>query len=279
MNAAVSRLLGGRHAPGLARAVWAILLALGVLSLVPHTGQANDLKCAFVRGPKCDVSAAIARGMVQTGQVPVFPPGARCPPIDEAWAISYNDKRAQDALHGGIDMPAPFGTPIIAAADGKVIAVINDPVGTYRGREVFLQHRPDQTGLGVWVYTEYSHFDKRLKLRVGQSVRKGQVLGVTGNSGRGPRKGIQSRKRRPAIHFAAFYADSPKFRRAKFAIVPKDGYWMDPLSLYAGRKELFPPRVARLPRRQKRVHVPVMYSDGTFSDPSAPVIWPYMCSR
>lgn len=257
------------------------LVLICLLAGVPDSAsaQTDQIRCAFTRGPRCDVADAIARGMRQTGQRAVFPRGARCPKIDEAWAIDYSAVRAQKALHGGIDMPADFGTPIIAAADGKVIAVVNDPVGTYRGREVYIQHRPQDTGLPYYVYTEYAHFDQHLTLRAGQRVRKGQVLGVTGNSGRGPRKGVQSRKRRPAIHFAAFFADTARFKQVGAAIVPREGWWMDPLSLYAGRPTLDTAAVAALPRRQKRVRVPVMFADGTLSDPGAKVIWPYMCTR
>lgn len=257
------------------------LIALCALAFFgsPATAQTDQIRCAFTRGPHCDIADAVARGMRPTGQRVVFPRGARCPKIDEAWAIDYSSVRAQKALHGGIDMPADFGTPIVTAADGKVIAVINDPVATYRGREVFLQHRPQDTGLPYYVYTEYSHFDEALKLRVGQKVRKGQILGVTGNSGRGPRKGVQSRKRRPAIHFAAFYSESHRFERTKVGVIPRNGWWMDPLSLYAGRTVLDTAQVARLPRREKRVSVAVMFTDGSLSDPSAKVIWPYMCTH
>lgn len=256
-------------------------VTLFLFSQAALAAKPTENYCAFVRGVKCGVSAAKKRGMVPTRLRPVFPKGAVCPRIDEKWAIDYTNKRAgHAALHGGIDMPAPFGTPIVAAAAGTVVLVINDPLAGFRGREVVLQHSTHQSGLPVVVYTQYAHFDQPLRLKRGQHIKRGQVLGLTGNSGRGSDPGVQSKRRRPAIHFGVFYARGSHFKTAGGRIiVPKDGRWADPVSLYRNTMPLDTRALGALPRAQKRVGVAVKYYDGSVSDPAAPFIWPYMCAR
>lgn len=262
---------------------WGFVKLIGIFSVavalagLPAAGQSRKDVCAFARGKGCEIAAARKRGLVPTGLKAVFPRGARCPAVDEAYAIDYTSRRGRPALHGGIDIPSPRGTPIIAAADGTVVHVQNDPVATYRGREVVLRHDPARTGLGVVVYTQYSHFDRPLRIRVGQRVRQGEVLGVTGNTGRGRKPGKQSGRRRPAIHFGAMYAPTTRFKVVRDAFVPADGRWMDPHALYRSDGLIDSFQLRRLPARLKRIAVPVIYKDGRKSNPGAPFVWPYRC--
>jgi murein DD-endopeptidase MepM/ murein hydrolase activator NlpD len=245
----------------------------------PAPGPDRETICAIGRGPKCDVQDAIRRGLFETGLRPVFPDGARCRDIDERWAISYTNKRDREQYHGGIDMPAPYGEPMLAAADGEVVAVF-EGANSYRGREVILRHSPEQTGLPVWIYTEYAHFDAPPKVRVGDFVRQGQDLGPTGNSGRGKQAYRQSGKRRPAIHFAAFYSASEHYVIFKDrVVVPVDGWWMDPNALYRGRMPLDSASLKALPDEEKKVPVAVIYEDGEVYPAGARFIWPYACKR
>ncbi len=258
------------------------LTALLLLQAPEATASEPDRTnlCTFMRASKkCDISFAVAHGMRRTGLKPRFPRGASCPRIDEAWAISYASKRGgKKSFHGGIDMPAPFGTPIIAAAEGKVISVVVG-LNSYRGREVVIRHTPKQTGLPYYIYTQYTHFDAPPAVSVGQHVKKGQILGLTGNSGRGRKPFVQSAKRRPAIHFAAFYSTSPKYWIRKDVVVPKNGFWMDPNALYRRSPAIDTKSLRKLPGSQKRVNVDVKYRDGSFSDADAPFIWPYLCKQ
>ena len=62
------------------------------------------------------------RGVIITGTYPSFKTGFKCPLIDsEKWAISYSHKRKSHALHKGIDIPQPKGTPVLASASGIVV--------------------------------------------------------------------------------------------------------------------------------------------------------------
>lgn len=77
------------------------------------------------------------------------------------------------AFHEGLDFPADTGTPILAAADGIVIAAEQTP--DY-GNIVKIQH-------GSGLETRYAHASKIL-VRVGDRVIKGQQVALVGNTGR-----------------------------------------------------------------------------------------------
>lgn len=75
--------------------------------------------------------------------------------------------------HDGIDIAAPEGTPIAAAADGETIF---SGVQRGYGNLVILRHD------GGWV-TIYAHNSKNL-VREGQRVRQGQTIAHVGRTGR-----------------------------------------------------------------------------------------------
>jgi murein DD-endopeptidase MepM/ murein hydrolase activator NlpD len=87
------------------------------------------------------------------------------------------------AIHRGTDFHAPAGTPVVAANDGKVI--IAQPM-FYEGNLVVIDH-------GQQFSTLYMHFS-RIDVKVGQQVKKGQRLGLSGATGR---------VTGPHLHFAA----------------------------------------------------------------------------
>ena len=81
-------------------------------------------------------------------------------------------------LHGknSIDMGAPIGTPILAAASGTVIKSYYGGWGGGYGNHIKIQH-PNG------VVTLYAHLSKN-KVWKGQKVVKGQVIGLMGSTGR-----------------------------------------------------------------------------------------------
>ncbi|OGX79333.1 peptidase M23 [Exiguobacterium sp. SH31] len=78
-------------------------------------------------------------------------------------------------FHNGIDIAAKVGTPIYAAADGKVIDVKTS--GPY-GKHVFIEH--DLNGQ-KWT-TVYAHMHK-IEVKKGQALLQGEGIGQIGNTG------------------------------------------------------------------------------------------------
>ena len=72
--------------------------------------------------------------------------------------------------HDGVDFGLPQGTPVLASADGTVILAGDGAYGT----TVVLQH--------PWGRSYYGHLSI-VKVGFGQSVRKGEVLGLSGSTG------------------------------------------------------------------------------------------------
>jgi murein DD-endopeptidase MepM/ murein hydrolase activator NlpD len=75
-------------------------------------------------------------------------------------------------MHDGIDLAAPYGTPVVAAADGRVVTA--GWHGGY-GREVELAHSGG-------IETIYGHMS-RVVVAAGAYVRRGQVVGYVGSTG------------------------------------------------------------------------------------------------
>ena len=88
--------------------------------------------------------------------------GERLDPID-----------GEGAFHTGIDIAAPYGSPVRAAADGEVTG---QDMGTGYGRTVELNH-------GHNVMTVYAHLSS-VAVMPGQHVSRGQIIGYVGESGR-----------------------------------------------------------------------------------------------
>lgn len=82
----------------------------------------------------------------------------------------YKDRRA----HLGMDFTAPHGTPIYATADG-VVSDAGFNTGGF-GNRVVINHGNSYENL-------YGHM-YRIKARVGQRVKRGEVIGYVGNTGK-----------------------------------------------------------------------------------------------
>ena len=79
--------------------------------------------------------------------------------------------------HGGTDIPAPAGTPIYAANDGVVTTVYSaNPNGSTYGYHCIISH-------GGGYATLYAHQVKAPIVKVGDTVKKGQVIGYVGTTG------------------------------------------------------------------------------------------------
>ena len=119
---------------------------------------------AEVRRALRQLEAEIAAGPVRRGSGDLIWPinGPLTSPFGMRWG----------RLHAGIDIAAATGTPIRAAASGRVILMA--PTGGY-GNYTCLRHRAP-------VSTCYAH-QSRFGTSLGASVRQGDVIGFVGNTG------------------------------------------------------------------------------------------------
>lgn len=98
-------------------------------------------------------------------------------PVEGRVGSSFGERsdpfNGEGAFHSGLDIDAPFGTPVRAAADGNVA---DASVNAGYGREIVLNHGHD-------VSTIYGHLSS-IAVTPGQHVTRGQIIGYVGQSGR-----------------------------------------------------------------------------------------------
>jgi len=219
-----------------------------------------------------DVAVQKSRGVIETYLKPKFINGGSCPEIDsEQWAIDYSNKRPWTALHKGIDIPQPRGTPILAIADGTVVGKFKNK-GNRKGVEVVLRHTPGQTSLPFYTYSQYTHLQEMSPLPIGEKVNMGQEIAKTANTGK-----MGRRIRRDALHFAVFYSQSPYWTNDDIAVMPKDGYFMDPNAFYRLEGPYDSYSLLNLAKDEKNILVPYKALDGSLVPNNTKRIWPYIC--
>jgi murein DD-endopeptidase MepM/ murein hydrolase activator NlpD len=89
---------------------------------------------------------------------------------------TFSDSRGGGSrLHEALDIMAPRGTPVVAAAAGTVEKLFHSDAG---GNTIYIRS-PDRTTIHY-----YAHLDRYAEgLHEGQNVTQGQVLGAVGSTG------------------------------------------------------------------------------------------------
>lgn len=93
---------------------------------------------------------------------------------------TFNQARSEGRLHDAIDIMAPQGTPVLAAADGAVIKLFQSDRGGITLYEL------DPSGRYVYYYAHLMSYAEGVA--EGKQVRRGEVIayvGDTGNAGAG----------------------------------------------------------------------------------------------
>jgi len=85
-------------------------------------------------------------------------------------------KGEKGSFHSGIDIAVPMGTPVRAPADGVVILAAKDQPFTLEGHLLMVGH-------GMGLDSAFLHLSK-IEVGVGDVVRKGEIIGYSGMSGR-----------------------------------------------------------------------------------------------
>ncbi|MGA2351983.1 MAG: M23 family metallopeptidase [Terracidiphilus sp.] len=98
-------------------------------------------------------------------------------PLEGRIASSFGERQdpinGEGAFHSGIDIDAPYGSPVRASADGDIV---DASMNAGYGREIVIDHGHD-------VLTVYGHLSA-MAVVPGQHVSRGQVIGYVGQSGR-----------------------------------------------------------------------------------------------
>ena len=124
-----------------------------------------------------DMMSKISSGSTSAAVNPVF--GWPCPGIDKV-SSKFGPRTppcpGASSMHGGIDIGAASGTPILSFAAGKVVQNVSwhKSAGNY----IKIDH-------GSGVSTRYLHMKQPSPLKVGDTVAAGQEVGLVGNTGVG----------------------------------------------------------------------------------------------
>jgi len=123
------------------------------------------------------------------------------PPVDDTLLVpvsgikarqlsdTFNETRGGKRKHEALDIPAPRGTPVIAAADGRIAKLFNSVPG---GLTIY------QFDAGEKLAYYYAHLDGyAADVTEGKQVKRGEVIGYVGSTG-------NASPATPHLHFAIF---------------------------------------------------------------------------
>jgi LysM repeat protein len=169
------------------------------ISGVRHTVKSGDTLKSIATRYKADIDDILiyndltADSKLATGEIIVVPGGEIvstprvAPRVNGSLAsnatagyfmrpISGGKKSQGIHPHNAVDLAAPIGTPIVAAASGNVVVAREGGYNGGYGSYVVISH-PNGT------QTLYAHMS-RVSVSVGQQVSQGQNIGAVGNTGR-----------------------------------------------------------------------------------------------
>jgi len=133
-----------------------------------------------LRAQQAKITAALQSAAGGGGNLPAGPvrPGAGglIWPVNGPITSPFCEARAWESCHPGIDIGVPAGTPIRAAASGKVVLLQDVGASGGYGNFTCIQHTASMS-------TCYAH-QSRFATSMGASVEQGQVIGYVGCTGR-----------------------------------------------------------------------------------------------
>lgn len=135
---------------------------------------------------------------LDTKDIPAFSKGLLSYPLKNAIQTQGYGKTSfakksgfyKSGFHNGVDFGTATGTSVLAAADGKVIAIGNNGRYAY-GRYIAIDH-------GNGLVTMYGHLSSVTR-KLGDKVKRGDTIAKSGNTGNSTG---------PHVHFTVFSAKS-----------------------------------------------------------------------
>ena len=131
-------------------------------------GDDSEARAIFQAWKRLDTGLAASNGVAVPSRRPVANMS-----LSSSYGMRVHPITGRVARHNGVDIPAPHGTPIYATADGFVGRA--QWLGGY-GKYVEIEH-------GNAIQTRYGHMSSYV-VNPGQRVRKGDVIGYVGSTGR-----------------------------------------------------------------------------------------------
>ncbi len=95
--------------------------------------------------------------------------------ISSAFGMRHHPIQKKKKMHKGVDFKAPIGTPVMATADGEVVTAKITKAGYGYGKHIIIKHDDQYQTL----YAQLSELD----VKVGDIIKKGQIIGKVGSSG------------------------------------------------------------------------------------------------
>jgi len=202
----------------LAAFVWAMSRRSETVQVATLTPPASSNNAAVppvgepalaVPSPLPSVESTVAATPPETGSTPPaspqaspavpMPSGTLLIPVagvrPEELRDTFQEARSAGRTHDAIDIPAPRGTPVLAASDGRIVKLWQSVPG---GATIY-QLDPDNTT--VYYYAHLDHYADGLA--EGHFARRGEVIayvGDTGNAGPGNYH----------LHFSVLIVKDPK---------------------------------------------------------------------
>lgn len=169
---------------------WLFVLNVGA----DNSPESARVKPAVAMMPVETIPVATAPMIARAGPLVIPVAGVRA----EQLVDTFDDARGEGRVHDAIDIMAPRGTPVIAAAAGTVEKLFDSVRG---GRTIYIR-RPG----GQWI-DYYAHLDGYAPgLAEGQKVARGQTIGSVGSTG-------DASPEAPHLHYAIN------------AIAPGESWW------------------------------------------------------
>lgn len=155
---------------------WAFLIASAALVhaiLLPaHVERASALSAA--ERLQIDQKVALRASVLTRAELIIPVVNVASSALSDTWGAT----RSEGRTHEGIDILAPLGTPVRAAADGRIVKFFD----SVRGGVTIYQFDTSER----FVYY-YAHLNQRAPgLMEGAVVRQGDVIGYVGMTGNAP---------------------------------------------------------------------------------------------
>ncbi len=219
--------------------------------------------------------------IIASGLGVAFPSDYACEPISSPFAspTRYDgssrrgDRNA--GLHGGMDISLKAGTRLLAIAGGEIIALGEG--GALEGIYIWLRHTPIDTGSPYFVFSKYQHLSALPGLKVGDRVKAGDVVGLSGATGTaGKHYGPNGYAH---LHLTTFYGPSGEYEIKGMhdsMVSGQNAQLDDPLILYL--EDIHDISALRgLPDKRQTVRPAVVDADGRIFPESRKTVWPVPC--